>query len=111
MKEIFLILFMFVFLACSKDVETVVKKKEIKEYASYCLVYAFNPNLTGSHQTEIANLREGGFIMRYEVTEESVYHSLFEKKVKFFFLKKRMISMITDFWLIATPKMMHIWAL
>lgn len=44
--------------------------------------------------------------MRYEVTEESVYHSLFEKKVKFFFLKKRMISMITDFWLIATPKMM-----
>lgn len=88
MKEIFLILFMFVFLACSKDVETVVKKKEIKEYASYCLVYAFDPNLTGSHQTEIANLREGGFIMRYEVTEESVYHRLFEKKSEVLFSEK-----------------------
>lgn len=106
MNKIFLILFAVVVLGCSKDIKTVAEKNEIKEYASYCLVYAFNPNLTGFHQTEIANLREGCFIMKYEVTEESVYHSLFEKKVKFFFLKKRMISMITDFWLIATPKMM-----
>ncbi len=88
MNKIFLILFAVVVLGCSKDIKTVAEKKEIKEYASYCLVYAFNPNLTGSHQTEIANLREGGFIMRYEVTEESVYHSLFEKKSEVLFSEK-----------------------
>lgn len=56
----FLILYVFVILGCSKDGEIVTEKKDEKVHASYCLVYVFNPNLVGSHQTEIRNLREGG---------------------------------------------------
>lgn len=77
--QFFLILYVVVFLGCSKDDEIVTEKKDERVYASYCLVYVFNPNLMGSHQTETRNLREGGFIMRYDVTEESIYYSLFEK--------------------------------
>ena len=84
----FLALCVVVILGCTKDGEIVTEKKDETVYASYCLVYVFNPNLMGTHQTEIRNLREGGFIMRYEVTEESIYHSLFEKPSDVIFKEK-----------------------
>ena len=39
-------------------------------------------------QTETRDLRNGGFIMRYEVTEESIYHCLFEKPSEDLFKEK-----------------------
>ena len=66
----FLMLFIIVIFGCAKDDEIKDDKfaMEEKEYASYCLVYVFNPNFMMAKQTETRDLRNGGFIMRYEVT-------------------------------------------
>ena len=86
--QFFLILYVVVFLGCSKDDEIVTEKKDERVYASYCLVYVFNPNFMMAKQTETRDLRNGGFIMRYEVTEESIYYSFFEKPSDVFFKEK-----------------------
>ncbi len=86
----FLMLFIIVIFGCAKDDEIKDDKfaMEEKEYASYCLVYVFNPNFMMAKQTETRDLRNGGFIMRYEVTEESIYYSFFEKPSDVFFKEK-----------------------